>query len=77
MLLGRTTSERFGFRAKGALKSEASSKSELEEPMMIGTTLTKPDDASYILEEKNCCSNIFDMLCFNSSNPEFDNKKSS
>lgn len=68
LILGKTTSERYGFKAKPAGNS-----SEEEEPqVMVGSTISSDFGPSYQqLKSKPCHINIFDMLCFNGYNAEY------
>ena len=72
---GRTTCERYGFRAKSIKKATEENIKSLEEPIIVGSTLTSETRAYYLLEEKYWTQNIIDMLFRNNYHKDYNLKK--
>lgn len=66
-LVGRTTSERFGFKAK----TNQTSEEEEAAPVMVGSTISSDHQPYVQLQNKPFYRNIVDMLFANAYSPEF------
>ena len=68
LIVGKTTSERFGFKAKPNNTS-----AEEEEPqVMVGSTISSDFGPSYQqVKSRSCHMNVFDMLCINGYNKDY------
>lgn len=66
-LVGRTTSERFGFKAK----TNQSTEEEEAAPVMVGSTISSDHQPYSQLQNRPFYRNIIDMLFVNAYVPEF------
>lgn len=70
ILVGRTTSERFGFKAQNNSSTE-----EEQGPVMVGSTISSDHAPVFVLKVKPWYANLADMLFLNSSEPEYGSTK--
>jgi len=74
MFVGKTTSERFGFKAKA--NSTTETEEEINAPQVVGSTISSDHAQEYQpIKPKAFYNNIADMLFLNAYNTEFGYKK--